>query len=106
MGTESPYRYLSSVLLISYIIVVSILLFNLLIAMMGNTYSDINEEAKKHWQLQKCRTIFSIQSEMSREELRSLNYFVEIDKKRFLEVTETDVNHFKKKDLIVDTVSK
>ena len=98
MGTDSPYRHLSSVLLISYIIVVSILLFNLLIAMMGNTYSTINEEAKKHWQLQKCRTIFSIQSEMSKSELKNLNYFVEINKKRFLEVTVEDSNHFKKKE--------
>lgn len=49
MEAESPYRHISSVLLISYIIVVSILLFNLLIAVMGNTYTAINEEAKKHW---------------------------------------------------------
>lgn len=97
MEAESPYRHISSVLLISYIIVVSILLFNLLIAMMGNTYTAINEEAKKHWQLQKCRTIFSIQREMSKTELKNLKYFVEINKKRYLEVMFEDPNHFKKK---------
>lgn len=97
MSPESPYRHFSSFLLISYVIVVSILLLNLLIAMMGNTFQKVNEEARKHWLLQRCRTIFAIQDEMSKEELQNVEYFIMIGDKRCLDFELDDPMHFKKK---------
>ena len=47
--TETSYRYISVSLLIFYIIVVTILLLNLLVAMMGDTYGNIIEGATQVW---------------------------------------------------------
>jgi hypothetical protein len=47
--TETQYRYISVTLLVSYIIVVTILLLNLLIAMMGDTYGNVIEGATQIW---------------------------------------------------------
>jgi transient receptor potential cation channel subfamily V member 6 len=47
--TETSFKYISVSLLVFYIIVVTILLLNLLIAMMGDTYADVKKSAKKLW---------------------------------------------------------
>jgi hypothetical protein len=47
--TETSYQYISVSLLVTYIIVVTILLLNLLIAMMGDTYGNIIEGATQIW---------------------------------------------------------
>lgn len=47
--TETSYKYVSVFLLIFYIIVVTILLLNLLIAMMGDTYGNVIEGATQIW---------------------------------------------------------
>jgi len=47
--TETQYQYINVSLLIFYIIVVTILLLNLLIAMMGDTYGNIIEGATQIW---------------------------------------------------------
>lgn len=47
--TEASYNYISVTLLIFYIIVVTILLLNLLIAMMGDTYGNIIDGATQIW---------------------------------------------------------
>jgi transient receptor potential cation channel subfamily V protein 6 len=46
---ESPFPFATALLLIFYVLVVSILLLNLLIAMMGDTYADVQKSAKKLW---------------------------------------------------------
>jgi hypothetical protein len=46
---EAPYPATSVSILIIYIILVTILLLNLLIAMMGDTFSDVKKSAKKLW---------------------------------------------------------
>jgi hypothetical protein len=46
---EAPYPFASVSLLIFYVVVVAILLVNLLIAMMGDTYADVKKSAKKLW---------------------------------------------------------
>jgi len=46
---EGSYPFISVSLLIFYIVVVTILLLNLLIAMMGDTYQDVKRSAKKLW---------------------------------------------------------
>ena len=47
--TDTSYRYISVTLLIFYVIVVTILLLNLLIAMMGDTYGNVIEGATQIW---------------------------------------------------------
>jgi len=47
--TETAFPYVSVSLLIVYIIVVTILLLNLLVAMMGDTYGNIIEDATQVW---------------------------------------------------------
>jgi hypothetical protein len=47
--TETSFKYISVTLLVFYIIVVTILLLNLLIAMMGDTYGNIIDRATQIW---------------------------------------------------------
>jgi len=47
--SDTSFNYISVTLLIVYIIVVTILLLNLLIAMMGDTYGNVIEGATQIW---------------------------------------------------------
>lgn len=47
--TGTTFQYISISLLVIYVIVVSILLLNLLIAMMGDTYGNVIEGATQIW---------------------------------------------------------
>jgi hypothetical protein len=47
--TETQHKYISVTLLVIYVVVVTILLLNLLIAMMGDTYGNIIEGATQIW---------------------------------------------------------
>ncbi|CAF0874251.1 unnamed protein product [Rotaria sordida] len=94
--TDTSYRYISVTLLISYIIVVTILLLNLLIAMMGDTYGNVIEGATQIWHLERARIVFAIENEMSTEErnLDSNKYWTNIDGERYLQVEEVDDKSF------------
>ncbi|CAF3432259.1 unnamed protein product [Rotaria sp. Silwood1] len=94
--TDTTYRYISVTLLISYIIVVTILLLNLLIAMMGDTYGNVIEGATQIWHLERARIVFAIENEMSTEErnLDSNKYWTNIDGERYLQVEEVDDKSF------------
>lgn len=59
--TETTYRYISVTLLIIYIIVVTILLLNLLVAMMGDTYGNIIEGATQVWLVDRTPRRFSFE---------------------------------------------
>eukprot|EP00004_Rigifila_ramosa_P007689 TRINITY_DN1882_c0_g1_i1.p1 TRINITY_DN1882_c0_g1~~TRINITY_DN1882_c0_g1_i1.p1 ORF type:complete len:872 (-),score=247.67 TRINITY_DN1882_c0_g1_i1:13-2559(-) len=108
-STEWPV--VSIGLLIIYIAINIILLLNLLIAMMGDTFSRIFEEAEKQWTLEWARIIFSIESEMPEKErrLKKNMYWTELEdgdadgtdkhtkhKKRFLQIEETDSTYWDK----------
>jgi ABC-type Fe3+-citrate transport system substrate-binding protein len=69
---------------------------NLLIAMMGDTYSNMSVEAEKIWKLEKSRIIFSIEQEMSSEERESEEnrYWVTLNGKKYVQVEEEDKSHF------------
>jgi hypothetical protein len=49
---ETKFPYISVPLLVIYVVVVSILLLNLLIAMMGDTYGNVIESATQIWFVQ------------------------------------------------------
>ena len=46
---QGSFPVASVALLILYIVIVTILLLNLLIAMMGDTYADVKRSAKQLW---------------------------------------------------------
>lgn len=93
---ESYYRSLSIFLLVSYIVVVSLCLLNLLIAMMGDTYSKVSEDAENQWHLERARVIMAIENEMTTEERKNPRnkYFVEIAGERYLQIYDNDKKHF------------
>lgn len=93
---ESNYRLLSVFLLVGYIVVVSICLFNLLIAMMGDTYTKVSANAENKWRLERARVIISIENEMTMTDRKHPRnkYFVEIENVRFIHVYDNDEKHF------------
>lgn len=86
--TSGPHPFSSVLLLISYVIVISILLLNLLIAMMGDTYADVKKSAKKLWHLERARIAVDIEDYMGVNERRRAKnkYWVEICGERYLQV--------------------
>lgn len=94
---DTPYTAVSVGLLVVYVVTITILLLNLLIAMMGDTYEKINESAEMQWHLERARIIFAIENEMTSEERSDVEnkYWTSIDGKRFLQVLEVNPNHFK-----------
>ena len=93
---DTPYTAVSVGLLVVYVVTITILLLNLLIAMMGDTYEKINESAEKSWHLERARIIYAIESEMSPEERLEYKYWTEIDGRRYMQVLEFDPTHFKR----------
>eukprot|EP00041_Stephanoeca_diplocostata_P038195 m.1485944 g.1485944 ORF g.1485944 m.1485944 type:complete len:891 (-) comp25182_c0_seq28:4458-7130(-) len=76
--------------------IMCIVLLNLLVAMMNDTYSTINAEADLEWQLQRASIIFSIEQNMSDAELESAahKYWVDVDGKRYLQIVEENPGAF------------
>ena len=46
---KNPYASMSKVIFVLFQILIPILLFNMLIAMMGNTYATVNEKSEKEF---------------------------------------------------------
>lgn len=65
---DSPYTAVSVGLLVVYVVTITILLLNLLIAMMGDTFDKINEAAEMQWHLERARIVFALENELSKEE--------------------------------------
>jgi hypothetical protein len=89
---EYTKHWLGIFLFSVYVIIVVILLLNLLIAEMGDTYSKGIDEADRSWLLERARIIFSIEHEMSSEERQSEEnrYWVTINGLRYIQVEEID----------------
>lgn len=81
--------FMAKLILVAFV-VMCIVLLNLLVAMMGDTYSMISEDAELEWMLQRASTIFSIEQNMSDEELcdEKIKYWVEIDGQKYLQIEE------------------
>jgi transient receptor potential cation channel subfamily V protein 5 len=95
---DTPYTALSISLLFLYVVTITILLLNLLIAMMGDTYEKITESSEMQWRLERARIIFAIENEMSSTERDDPNnkYWTTVDGHRFLASIEVNEEHFKK----------
>jgi len=96
---ETTFQTISVSLLIVYVVVVTILLLNLLVAMMGDTYGNIIEDADKQWHLERARIIFAIENEMSATErnLKENRYWTMVDNERYLQAQEVNSDHFRTK---------
>jgi len=91
--TRSEYVWLSSILLLSYVIVITILLLNLLIAMMGDTFNDVKDVSMEEWHMAYAQIIFSIESELGGDYFKPESglfqpYWTSIGDKRYLQVQE------------------
>ena len=116
---ETPFPFMTIVLLIFYVVLITILLLNLLIAMMGDTFADVKKSAKKLWFVDRChrriskyfllifrhlertRIALDIEQNMSKSErkLKRNKYWVDVRGERFLQVEQIDNELFKQKDL-------
>jgi hypothetical protein len=77
-----------------YICLGCILLFNLLIAMMGDTYERINQSAKSQWFLERARIIISLEKKLSvRARLSEQNkYWIVVNEQRCLQHITTNAH--------------
>ncbi|CAF3001819.1 unnamed protein product [Rotaria socialis] len=93
---ETKHSYISVTFLLFYIIVVTILLLNLLVAMMGDTYGNIIEGATQVWHLERARIVFAIENEMESAErnLARNKYWTNVDGERYLQVEEVNEKDF------------
>jgi len=98
--SNTPYVAVSVGLLVVYVVVITILLLNLLIAMMGDTYEKINEAAEMQWHLERARIVFAIENEMSSSEREdpANKYWTMVDGTRFLQVLEVDEDFWNKQE--------
>ena len=62
---NSPYKAMAMVFFFIYQVIMPILLFNMLIAMMGNTYAIVSEKSEKEFLKQWARVIMSIERAVS-----------------------------------------
>eukprot|EP00300_Choanocystis_sp_HF-7_P009494 c16463_g1_i2.p1 GENE.c16463_g1_i2~~c16463_g1_i2.p1 ORF type:complete len:552 (+),score=120.76 c16463_g1_i2:546-2201(+) len=93
-STGDRFPTLKSLLLVSYAVIMTITMLNLLIAMMGNSFSQLAEKTEKLWRLEKARIIFSIEQQIGQKARESYKYWIEIDGKRYLQVEEVNPSHF------------
>jgi hypothetical protein len=103
-GIAEPYRPLSFLLIILYIVTLTIMLLNLLIAMMGDTFNSTKEDADKVWHMSYAQIITSLESEMSQSELQKeeIRYWLEDNGSKYLQVEEVDPDYYlpkKKKEI-------
>ena len=55
---ENPYPDMAKIIFVLFQILIPILLFNMLIAMMGNTYATVNEKSEKEFLKMVKRSLF------------------------------------------------
>ena len=58
---ETPYPGMAKIIFVFFQIAIPILLFNMLIAMMGNTYATVNEKSEKEFLKMWAKIIMSIE---------------------------------------------
>ncbi|CAF3382314.1 unnamed protein product [Rotaria sp. Silwood2] len=90
--------------LVLYVVVITILLLNLLIAMMGDTYADVKKSAKRLWHLERARIALDLENgiSMSKRHLNSNKYWVDVQGERYLQVEQVHDDHFYPKNDEID----
>ena len=80
--TDMTYPLVAYLLMVVYVILVTILLLNLLIAMMSTTYSEIQEEADIIWNMEFSRMILSLESELTPKEKQRTKWWSIVEGRR------------------------
>ncbi len=85
-------KVLMIILLASFTILGAIVLLNLLVAMMGDTYAKVSENAVAKWQLERARIMLSLERGIPRARRDRLanSVWIELDGERFLQVQLVD----------------
>jgi len=98
MGGNHPI--VAVILLIAYVVTVTVLLINLLIAMMGDTFGQTKDVADKVWHMSYADIIVSLESEMTRKEWEDpkKRYWMDIEGRRWLQIEEVNDTQYLKKD--------
>ncbi|KRZ67878.1 Transient receptor potential cation channel subfamily V member 4 [Trichinella papuae] len=80
----SYYSVLLKILFICYLVIMPIMLINMLLAMMGNTYTTIISQAEKAWRFQLAEMVIRLERYYSREKLAQfqLNYSIKMGEDR------------------------
>lgn len=80
---DTSFKLTSHILFISFTVISVIVLMNLLIAIMGDSYSAINEKAEKEWRLELAKLILHMQTlyDPTHKQIKSINvlYVLEED---------------------------
>ncbi len=79
---SSPLLPYSLCLSSADVLIANVVLLNLLIAMMGDTYTNVKDKADSQWFLERARIILQIEASMSKEErMKEENKYYGIDSK-------------------------
>jgi len=89
-------KWFGSILLVIYVVLVTILLLNLLIAMMANTYNQVESRSNLEWLLAYAQIITEIEREMRRKSLseEQVKYWVMYKGARYMLCQEEDPQYF------------
>jgi len=92
------YVWLCSILLTFHVIFCFLVLLNILIAMLGDTFAEIKENADKEWHLVYAEIILSIEKEMGYKTIESsgTEYWTNVNSKRWLTIQEVNKDYFGK----------
>jgi len=90
----SNYEWLSSLLLIFHVVFVFIMLLNVLIGMMGDTFHEVKERSDQEWHLAYAQIISSCEAEIPKHHLQDVPYWTRVGGKRYLQVQDVDKDYF------------
>jgi hypothetical protein len=109
----SPNPTASVIVLLLYVVLITILLLNLLIAMMGDTYADVKRSAKRLWSvvrplshsfvivpcprhLERTRIALDIERNMSVDDRQSKQnkYWLDLRNERYLQVEQVNNDRY------------
>jgi len=88
------YIWLSSILLVIHIVFCLIVLLNILIAMLGDTFGDVKENMEQEWHYVYAQIIISIENELSSDDSDQARYWTVVNNHRYLQVQEVNEKYF------------
>jgi len=94
--TRDNYLWLADLLLLLHVVFCTIMLLNMLIAMIGDTFGAVKENAAQEWTLAYAQIIFSLEAELSIDKQQRIRpYWAVINGKRYLQVMDTNKEYYK-----------
>ena len=91
---DGPFPIASVALVIFYVVLTTILLLNLLIAMMGDTFADVKKGAKQLWSVSADRSSVTLLSFSLRRHLERTRIALDIEKNMSIEERKLSANKY------------